>query len=39
MFFSRTTKPVSTKLDRKHAWELGIQICSNKGGGPPFGAQ
>jgi len=36
--FSRTTRPISTKLGRKHAWEMGIQICSNKGLAP-FGAQ
>jgi len=32
--FSRTTRPISTKVGRKHAWEMGIQICSNKGAGP-----
>jgi len=37
-FFSRTTKPISTKLDRKHAWGMGIQICSNKGAGPFWGS-
>jgi len=26
--------PISTKLGRKHAWKMGIQICSNKGAGP-----
>jgi len=30
-FFSKTTRPISTKLGRKHAWEMGIQNCSNKG--------
>jgi len=30
-FFSRTTRPIST---RKHAWGMGIQICSNKRAGP-----
>jgi len=29
--FSRTTRPISTKLGRNDAWEKGIQICSNKG--------
>jgi len=29
--FSRTARPISTKLGRKHAWGMGIQICSNKG--------
>jgi len=33
-FFSRTTRPISTKLGRKHAWGMDIQICSNKGAGP-----
>jgi len=32
-FFSRTTRPISTKLSKKHAWEMGIQICSHKGAG------
>jgi len=36
-FFSRTTRPISTKLGRKHAWEMGIQIGSNKGVGPFWG--
>jgi len=31
--FSRTTRPISTKL----AWEMGIQICSNKGAGSFWG--
>jgi len=25
-FFSRTTRPITTKLGRKHAWGMGIQI-------------
>jgi len=29
-FFSKTTRPISTKLGRNDAWEKGIQICSNK---------
>jgi len=33
-FFSRTTRPISTKQGRKHAWKMGIQICSKKGTGP-----
>jgi len=33
-FFSETTVPISTKLCRKHAWGMGIKICSNKGAGP-----
>jgi len=33
-FFSRTTRPILTKLGRNDAWEKGIQICSNKGAGP-----
>jgi len=36
-FFSRTTRPISTKFRRKHAWGMGIQICSNKGAGPFWG--
>jgi len=36
-FFSRTTRPISTKLGRKHAWRIGIQICSNKGASPFWG--
>jgi len=36
-FFSRTTRPISTKLGRKHAWGMGIKICSNKGAGPFWG--
>jgi len=30
-FFSITTKPISTKLGRKQAWGMGMQICSNAG--------
>jgi len=36
-FFSRTTRPISTKLGRKHACGMGIQICSNKGAGTFWG--
>jgi len=36
-FFSRTTRSISTKLGRKHAWGMGIQICSNKGADPFWG--
>jgi len=32
-----STRPVSTKLGRKHAWKMGIQICSNKWSGPFWG--
>jgi len=32
--FSRTSWPISTKVGRKRAWGMGIQICSNKGAGP-----
>jgi len=32
-FFSRTTRPISTKLGRNHSWQMGIQICSNQGTG------
>jgi len=34
MFFSRTSRPISAKLVWKHAWGMGIQICSNKGADP-----
>jgi len=34
---SRTTWPISTKLGGKHAWGMGIQICSNKVAGPFWG--
>jgi len=33
-FFSRPTWPFSTKVCGKHAWGMGIHICSNKGSGP-----
>jgi len=36
-FFSRTTRPISTRLGRKHSRGMGIQICSNKGAGPFWG--
>jgi len=36
-FFSRTTRPISTKRGKKHAMGMGIQICSNKGAGPFWG--
>jgi len=26
--------PISSKLARKHAWGMGIEICSNKRAGP-----
>jgi len=29
--------PITTNLGRKHAWSMGIQICSNKGDGPFWG--
>ena len=28
VFFSRTKRPISTKLDTKHPWVKGIQICT-----------
>jgi len=38
IIFSRTTiKPIISKLDRKHAWVMMIQICSNKGAFPFWG--
>jgi len=36
-FFSRTTRPISTKLSRNDAWGKGIQICLNKGACPFWG--
>ena len=30
IIFSRTTVPISTKLDTKHPWVKGIQVCSNE---------
>jgi len=35
--FSRTTRLISSKLGRKHAWGMEIQVCSNKGAGPFWG--
>jgi len=29
--------PILTKLGRKHAWKMGIQICFNKGASPFWG--
>jgi len=37
IFFSRTARPISTKLSRKLAWMMGIQMCSNKEAGPCWG--
>jgi len=37
IFFSRTTRPISTKLSRNHAWGMGITIYSNKRIGPFWG--
>jgi len=37
-FFSRTTRPILTKLGRTHAWWMGIQIVQIKGLAP-FGAK
>ena len=31
IFFSWTTKPISTKLCTRHPWMKGIQFCSNDG--------
>ena len=31
IFFSRTTVPISTKLNTKHPWVMVIQVCSNEG--------
>jgi tRNA splicing ligase len=32
--FSRTSRPISIKLDTNHAWVKGILNCSNKGPDP-----
>ena len=29
-FFSRTTRSISTKLNTKHYWVKGIQVCTNE---------
>jgi len=29
--------PISAKVGRKHAWRMGIQICSNKWAGSFWG--
>ena len=34
LFFSRTTGPISTKLDTKHPWVQGIHVCKNEGPHP-----
>ena len=31
VFFFRTIGPISHKLDTKHPWIMGIQVCSNEG--------
>ena len=31
IFFSRTTRPISFKLETKHVWVMGVQVCSNEG--------
>jgi len=35
--FSKTTRLISSKSGRKHAWAMGIQICSTIGAGPFWG--
>jgi hypothetical protein len=34
IFFSRTSRPNSTKLGKNYPWVKGIQVCSNEGSGP-----
>jgi len=36
-FFSRTARPISTKLGRKLTWRMGIQLCSNERDDPYWG--
>lgn len=31
IFFSRTTGPISTKLDTKSLWVNGFKVCLNEG--------
>jgi hypothetical protein len=31
IIFSRTTRPISSRLGTNHPWEEGNQVCSNKG--------
>ena len=31
IFFSRTTRPISTRYSTKHPWVIGIQVYSNEG--------
>ena len=31
IFFSRTTRPISTKLGTTYYWVKGIEVCSNEG--------
>ena len=33
-FFSKTTGPISNKLDTKYPWVKGIKVCSNEGPRP-----
>ena len=37
IFFSRTTRPISTKLDTKHPLVKGTQVCSTSNEGPFLG--
>ena len=34
LFFSRTTKPITTKICTKHSWAKGIQVFTNEGPHP-----
>jgi hypothetical protein len=34
IFFSRTSRSISMKLDTNYAWVKGILNCPNKGPGP-----
>jgi hypothetical protein len=34
IFFSRTTKPILTRLSINHLWVKGIQVCSLEGDRP-----
>jgi hypothetical protein len=34
IFFSRTIRPILTRLGTNYPWVKGIQICSNEGDSP-----
>ena len=34
IFYSKTSRPITTELGTKHPWVKGIQVCSNEGHSP-----